>query len=79
MQEKGFQKAIPIMEEALKANPDSIKPYMAMAGIYLANNDTASAERIYKKAIAAKSDAIEPRTALANLYFKRGKDKGFRK
>ena len=48
---------------------------MAMAGIYLANNDSASAERIYKKAIAAKSDVIEPLTALANLYFKQGKTK----
>ena len=54
LQEKEFVKAVNMMEEMLKANPDSIKPYMATAGIYMAKNDMASAEKTYKKAIAVK-------------------------
>lgn len=70
-----FKKAIKIMEDVIKINPQSIRPYMAVAGIYIAKKDMLFAEKIYKRAISVKNDAIEPRLALANLYQRQRKIK----
>ncbi len=70
---KDYEKALSIMEELLRVNPGTSRPYMVAASIYSASGDDERAEMTLKRAVAADPEDFNARAAIASLYHRQKK------
>ncbi|WP_378624638.1 tetratricopeptide repeat protein [Nitratireductor sp. GCM10026969] len=63
------EQAIEHLESALDADPSDMRAYLALGGVYAAQEDYAAAARVYDRAVARID---EPRREDWNLFYRRG-------
>lgn len=67
-------KAVVLLEQALKSNKNCYEAIMALASIHEKEKDISLAIKLYKRAARASRTAIEPVVSLARVYDKIGLD-----
>ncbi len=78
MKQKNYDEAIPLLERAIKEDPDYVDAYLALLKVYLVVGDTSKAFTICTKSIGCFSDQDSNRKmalALAKLYNSMGQPK----
>jgi len=74
MQEKKLNRALKIYDQLIQNFPESYVGHFFIAKIFTEKNNTAGAEKEFKKTIEMKPDLEEPRYELINLYKTLGKE-----
>jgi tetratricopeptide (TPR) repeat protein len=65
---KNYDKSINLLNEALKINPQSVKAYVVLGNVYLANGNGSEAIKNFQRAIDIDGTNPEPMTRKAKVY-----------